>query len=91
MKTKSCMKKVFALLTMIFCAFLSGIAQPYPQPVTPPAKLDPTIIPQFVDPMPHFAPGLRVNAKAGGNLLIKAVPNQQWLVDSTVLIKWYGW
>jgi spore coat protein A, manganese oxidase len=79
MKTKSCMKKVFALLTIILCAVLNGIAQPYPQPLTPPGKLDPTVtkIPQFVDPMPHFAPGLRVNAKAGGDLLIKAVPNQQ--------------
>ena len=42
-----------------------------------PAAIDPTIIPQFVDPLPHFAAGLRVNAKAGGNLLIKAVPVQQ--------------
>lgn len=66
------MKKVYALLTMIMGLILSGIAQP-----TPPAKLDPTVVPQFVDPMPHFAPGLRVNAKAGGNLLIKAVPAQQ--------------
>lgn len=39
--------------------------------------IDPTTIPQFVDPLPHFAAGLRVNAKAGGNLLIKAVPVQQ--------------
>jgi hypothetical protein len=30
-----------------------------------PAAIDPTIIPQFVDPLPHFAAGLRVNAKAG--------------------------
>ena len=39
--------------------------------------IDPTIIPQFVDPLPHFAAGLRVNAKAGGNLIVKAVPVQQ--------------
>ncbi len=39
--------------------------------------IDPTIVPQFVDPLPHFAAGLRVNAKAGGNLIVKAVPHQQ--------------
>ncbi len=37
---------------------------------------------QFVDPLPHFAAGLRVNAKAGGNLLIKAVPVQQIAVST---------
>jgi len=37
----------------------------------------PTAIPQFVDPMPHFAAGLRVNAKAGGNLIVKQVLVQQ--------------
>jgi len=37
----------------------------------------PTSIPQFVDPMPHFAAGLRVNAKAGGNLIVKEVLVQQ--------------
>jgi len=41
--------------------------------------LDPvaTPIPQFMDPLPHFAAGLRVNAKAGGNLLIKTVKVRQ--------------
>jgi FtsP/CotA-like multicopper oxidase with cupredoxin domain len=39
--------------------------------------LDPINIPQFVDPLPHFAAGLRVNAKNGGNLIIKTVPVQQ--------------
>ncbi|MFT3751679.1 MAG: hypothetical protein QM800_01995 [Paludibacter sp.] len=39
--------------------------------------IDPTTVPQFVDPMPHFAAGLRVNAKAGGNLLIKEQMVQQ--------------
>ena len=34
-------------------------------------EIDPTTIPQFVDPVPHFAAGLRINAKAGGDLLIK--------------------
>ena len=39
--------------------------------------IDPATIPQFVDPLPHFAAGLRVNAKNGGNLIIKTVPVQQ--------------
>lgn len=38
--------------------------------------IDPKSIPQFVDPLPHFA-GLRVDAKAGGNLTVKMVPHQQ--------------
>ena len=42
-----------------------------------PAAIDPTIVPQFVDPVPHFAAGLRVDAKAGGNLMIKTVMVQQ--------------
>ncbi len=48
--------------------------------------VDPTTVPQFVDPLPHFAAGLRVNAKAGGNLLIKEVPvHQVALSTGTVL------
>lgn len=39
--------------------------------------IDATTIPQFVDPLPHFAAGLRFDAKAGGNLVIKATPVQQ--------------
>jgi spore coat protein A, manganese oxidase len=46
------------------------------------AEIDPTTIPQFVDPLPHFAAGLRVNAKAGGSLLIKAVPVRQVAVST---------
>jgi spore coat protein A, manganese oxidase len=41
------------------------------------AAIDPAIIKQFVDPLPHFAAGLRVNAKAGGNLVIKASLTRQ--------------
>lgn len=39
--------------------------------------IDPLTVPQFVDPMPHFAAGLRVNAKAGGPLVIKEELTQQ--------------
>ena len=40
-------------------------------------NIDPTTIPQFVDPMPHFAAGLRVNAKAGGDIMVKTKLVQQ--------------
>lgn len=49
-------------------------------------EIDPTIIPQFVDPLPHFAAGLRVNAKAGGSLLIKAVPVKQIAVSTGTVL-----
>lgn len=39
--------------------------------------INPLTIPQFVDPVPHFAAGLRVNAKAGGPLVIKEELVQQ--------------
>lgn len=48
--------------------FINGIAQ---------VPINPTTIPQFVDPLPHFAAGLRVNARKGGNLIIKSVPHKQ--------------
>ncbi len=44
-------------------------------PFAPP--IDPGTIPQFVDPMPHFAAGLRINARAGGSLIVKAQLAQQ--------------
>ncbi len=48
--------------------------------------IDPTTIPQFVDPLPHFAAGLRVNAKAGGNLFIRAVPVKQVAVSTGTVL-----
>ena len=42
-----------------------------------PLAINPAIIPQFVDPLPHFAAGLRVDAKAGGDLVIAAKMVQQ--------------
>ena len=41
------------------------------------ANINPLLIKQFVDPVPHFAAGLRVNAKIGGALLVKAVMARQ--------------
>ncbi len=42
-----------------------------------PAAINPTTIPKFVDPLPHFAAGLRVNAKAAKDLFIKTFLIQQ--------------
>jgi FtsP/CotA-like multicopper oxidase with cupredoxin domain len=39
--------------------------------------IDPFTVPQFVDPMPHFAAGLRVDAKNVSNLIVKEVMVQQ--------------
>lgn len=44
-------------------------------PFLPP--IDATTILKFVDPLPHFAAGLRVNAKAGGNLTVQTQLVQQ--------------
>ncbi|HSO86976.1 MAG TPA: hypothetical protein VLQ91_10520, partial [Draconibacterium sp.] len=44
-------------------------------PFLPP--IDPATIPKYVDPLPHFAAGLRINAKAGGVMSIKAKMVQQ--------------
>ena len=44
-------------------------------PFAPP--IDPTSIPQFIDPLPHFAAGLRVDAKGGGNLFVRTQLVQQ--------------
>jgi|GEM_PF-701187 spore coat protein A, manganese oxidase len=50
------------------------------------APIDPTIIPKYVDPLPHFAAGLRVNAKAGGSLLVKAALTQQVAVSTGTIL-----
>ena len=50
------------------------------------SAIDPATIPKFVDPMPHFAAGLRVNAKAGGNLTVKAVPVKQVALSTGTVV-----
>jgi FtsP/CotA-like multicopper oxidase with cupredoxin domain len=47
--------------------------------------LNPLDVPQFVDPLPHFA-GLRVNAKAGGDLTVKMVTHQQIAVSTGTVL-----
>ncbi len=48
--------------------------------------IDPGIIPKYVDPMPHFAAGLRINAKAGGPLVVKAALTQQIALSTGTLM-----
>ncbi|NDP21928.1 MAG: multicopper oxidase domain-containing protein [Paludibacter sp.] len=45
--------------------------------ITTQVPINPLIIPKFIDPLPHFAAGLRVNARMGENLIVKTVPHQQ--------------
>jgi spore coat protein A len=60
---------------------LAVLVQPVTSQVPGQAPLNPQKIPQFVDPLPHFA-GLRVDAKAGGSLIVKAVPHTQVAVST---------
>ena len=71
------MRKINAILvmTLIMSAFsIPSVRGQYPN--SDQLLLDPIAVPQFVDFLPHFA-GLRVNAKSGGNLIVKAVMTQQ--------------
>ncbi len=73
------MKKAYTFLVATFLMSALSITKTWGQyPGSGQVPLDPLVtpIPQFVDPLPHFA-GLRVNAKAGGNLIIEAVKTRQ--------------
>ena len=48
------------------------------------AAIDPSSIPQFVDPLPHFA-GNRVDA-SGGKLVIRYQPTQQVAVSTGAVL-----
>lgn len=50
-------------------------------------NIDATTVPQFVDPLPHFAAGLRVDATAGGDLWVRSqVVHQKALSTGTPVI-----
>ncbi len=76
------MKKSFCLLLSVAFSVLAGSV--FSQ-VGGQMPLAPSSIPQFVDPLPHFA-GLRVDATAGGNLTVKAVPHQQIAVSTGTVL-----
>ena len=80
------MRKITSILGMALFMSALNISITWGQyPGSNQQPLDPTSIPQFVDPLPHFA-GLRVNAKAGGNLIIKAVMTQQVAVSTGTVL-----
>jgi len=71
------MKRLYIFFGTALVLLLFIIPSTFGQyPGTGQVSVDPLSVPQFVDPLPHFA-GLRVDAKKGGNLIIKAVPAQQ--------------
>lgn len=79
------MKNFTRIVTVIVTLMLIG-SNIYSQlPGSTQMPLNPKSIPQFVDPLPHFA-GLRVDA-SGGNLTIKYEPVKQVAVSTgTVLV-----
>ena len=74
------MMQVF-LLTFLFSFLTSNILAQVGTQV----PIAPNSIPQFVDPLPHFA-GARVDVKAGGNLTVKMVPHQQIAVSTGTIL-----
>lgn len=72
----------FLIFLLVLC-FLS-LDVTYSQ-VTGQIPLNPKSIPQFVDPLPHFAAGLRVDA-SGGNLVIRYQPTTQIAVSTGTVL-----
>ena len=80
------MKVAFKMMIATFVMFAFCIAKTWGQyPGSGQQPLDPNLIPKYVDFLPHFA-GLRVNAKAGGNLIIEAVKTQQVAVSTGTVL-----
>lgn len=80
------MRKNFTQIILTGMILFFGILQTFGQlPGSNQVALDPALIPQFVDPLPHFS-GLRVDAKAGGHLYIKTVPHQQIAVSTGTVL-----
>jgi hypothetical protein len=86
------MKKIYTISAFMMVMFVLDITTWGQFPGSGQVPLNPidddgnVLIPQFVDFLPHFA-GLRVNAKAGGNLIVRAVlkTGQVALPTGTVL------
>lgn len=77
------MKNLYRISAVTIACFLLVELSVYGQVGTQ-IPLNPKAIPQFVDPLPHFA-GLRVDA-SGGNLLIKYEPVEQIAVSSGTVL-----
>ncbi|MEI7831212.1 MAG: multicopper oxidase domain-containing protein [Prolixibacteraceae bacterium] len=81
------MMKLFKLLVAALLMLALNETKTWAQyPGSGQVPLNPYSIPQFVDPLPHFA-GLRVDAKKGGNLIIKAVKTQQVAVSTGTVLE----
>ena len=81
------MKRTLTILVAALIMSALSIPKTWGQyPGSGQVKIDPTVIPQFVDYLPHFA-GLRVDAKAGGNLIIKAVKTQQVALSTGTVLE----
>jgi FtsP/CotA-like multicopper oxidase with cupredoxin domain len=69
---------IFLALLLIICFVSVDVS--YGQ-VAGQVPLKPAAIPQFVDPLPHFA-GIRVDAKTATNVYVEAVPHKQVAVST---------
>lgn len=67
-------------LVLFLCFSVQVLAQ-----VAGQVPLAPASIPQFVDPLPHFA-GQRLNAKAGGSMTVTMKPTQQIAVSTGTVL-----
>jgi len=56
-----------------------------PGQLTGQLPLAPNAVPQFVDPLPHFA-GQRLDARAGGTLTVTMEPTQQYAVSTGTVL-----
>ena len=74
------MMQVFLLSFLFSFLTLNVLAQVGTQ-----VPIAPNSIPQFVDPLPHFA-GLRVDAKSGGDLTVKMVPHNQTALSTGTVV-----
>jgi hypothetical protein len=77
--------KIFTRLCAGFAALLLFSTLNINGQVNTQIPLSPKVIPQFVDPLPHFA-GVRVDATAGGDLQIKMVPHDQIALSTGTVI-----
>ena len=72
-------------ITLIAIIFLSAGITTVQAQLAGQMPLNPKAVPQFVDPLPHFA-GLRVDAKTTNNLIVKMVPHDQVAVSTGTLL-----
>ena len=78
------MRKFYKTIYSGIVLLLFGTFSAYGQ-VVGQLPLNPKAVPQFVDPLPHFA-GLRVNAKTATDVYVKAVPHTQVAVSTNTVL-----